>query len=146
MRIRRAVLERTMMIELLRRIGRAKWLPWVGMSPFFLIPLYMMLAGKPWPGLGILAFLSSMYGGILFGGFLGRALNRYVLRRSADFGQRLAAGLSGFGFLFLPPIVGFWSNHHLGTDIEMASLWLHFLWACVGGAAFFCAKPPEPET
>jgi hypothetical protein len=135
-----------MWIELLWKIRRAKWLPWVGMSPFLFIPLYAVFTGRTWPGLGLLAFFSSFYGGILLGRFLGSVLSNYVFRRSQDFGQRLAGGLSGFGFLFLPTVVGLWSNSHLGTDIGLAPLWQHFLWACVGGAIFFCTKLQDPET
>ena len=116
------------------------------MSLIFVPALYALLLGNHWPILAVIAYFLPFYAGGFLGSFLGRLLNKRVVKRSADFGQRRAGGLIGFGFLFLPPIVWSLANRHLGTEIEMASLWLHFLWACVGGLVFFCAKRTKPAT
>lgn len=116
------------------------------MSPFVAIPVAIMMGGELWQGLGVLAVLCSFFGGIFFGSGLGQVLNIHVLKRSVEFGERLSAGLAGFGAFFLPPSMGFWSNHNLGTDIGLSSLWLHYLSACVVGLIFFYTKPASAKT
>ena len=130
-----------MLIEFFKRLKKSKWLPWVGMSPFIIFPLVIMLDGEMGRGVGILAFFGSAFVGIALGGFCGKFLNKRVLMRSAEFGERLGAGLACFGFLFLPALIGSWTNTYLDTDIDMHTLGAHFLWACVGGWLFFVVKP-----
>jgi hypothetical protein len=134
------------MAEGLQKIRLIKWLPWVAAAPLLAILLSLMPGWKLWTGLGLLAFVSSMYLGILLGGVLGRLINLYVLRRPPDLGERLASALSGFGFLFVPPLIGTGANAYLGTEITVESLWLHFLWACVGGLIIFWTKPQKSGT
>jgi hypothetical protein len=106
-----------------------------------------MLAEAQWQrGLGILAFLSSMYVGIALGSFVGHVLAREVFKLSPDYGQRFKAALSAFGFLFLPPLVATWTNVRFDTGIEIAPIWHHFIWACIGGMIFFLSKPSASET
>jgi hypothetical protein len=135
-----------MLTTLLQKLGLRRWLPWIGMSPFVAIPVAIMMGGELWQGLGVLAVLCSFFAGISLGSALGQVMSIHVFKRSSEFGERLSAGLAGFGAFFLPPIIGFWSNHNLGTDIGLSSLWQHHLWACVAGLIFFCAKPAAAKS
>ena len=110
------------------------WLVWIAILAA--VSVYIMLNDQPSRGIGLLVFLSSLYVGILLGSLVGHFLG-LALRLPAPVCARLSASLSAFGFLFLPSLVGTWTNAHLNTGIEIPSLVLVFLWACIGGGVFF---------
>ena len=134
-----------MLIEFFKNMEKSKWLPWVGTAPFILIPFVIMFDGEVARGVGILAFFASMWGGIILGGKFARIISTCVFKVSDDVAKRLTAAFCAFGFLFIPVLVGSFTNANLGTDIEMHSLNAHFLWACVGAGIFFCVKPEDPK-
>lgn len=133
------------MIDFFKKLEKSKWLPWVGTAPFILIPIAIMFGGEIPRGTGILAFFASMWVGIALGGKSARIFATRLLKTSEDIGKRMTAGGSAFGFLFLPVLVGSFTNSNLGTSIEMHSLSAHFLWACVGAGIFFCVNPSADE-
>ena len=116
-----------------------KWQWWISLLPFVLLPLLGIFHGEIWGAVAVLAFLGAFYAGGLIGYLLGKSFSRFI-NASAQFGQRFSAAASGFGIFFLPPLLAAWANTYLGTDIWVASLWLHFFWACVCGAIFFWTK------
>lgn len=135
-----------MLIELLRKLEKLKWLPWVGTAPFILIPIAIMLGGEVSRGVGILAFFASMWVGIILGGKLALIISTHLLKTSDDIGKRLTGAFGAFGFLFLPVLVGSFTNASMGTDIEIHSTGAHFLWACIGAGVFFCVSPKHSES
>jgi hypothetical protein len=134
-----------MITNFFKRIGKSKILPWLGMTPFLIFPAVSLKNGEVWQALAGIAFFGSAFASIAIGPVLGRVLNKHVLKRSSELEERLSAGLVAFSFLFIPALVGSWSNAHLDTSIEMYSLGLHFVWACVGGIVFFSIKAPKPK-
>jgi len=116
---------------LFRSLKNSSWWASLGLRSLGVVWLFPLLGGDVWFGLGITAFFASMFAGIGIGGFVGRNLKLPFPNLTDDCLERLAAGGSIFGFLFLPPLVGSWTNAYLGTDIEMHSLGAHFLWACI---------------
>lgn len=134
-----------MLIEFLKRLEKSKWLPWVVTAPFILIPIVIMFDGEVTRGVGILAFFASMWGGMILGGKFAQFISTRVFKVSDDVAKRLTAAFCAFGFLFIPVLVGSFTNANLGTDIEMYSLSAHFLWACVGAGIFFCVTPKDPK-
>ncbi|MBL4769017.1 MAG: hypothetical protein JKY94_15120 [Rhodobacteraceae bacterium] len=134
-------------IEFFSRLKNSKWVQWVGAAPFLIFLLPVVFDGEMLRGLGILAFFGSMLVGIILGAFSARILNTHFLKCSEDFGKRISAAFSGFGFLFLPSVVGNWTNAYLSTDtdIGMHSLGVDFMWACVVGGIFFCVGPSESK-
>ena len=123
----------------------SKCLTWIGTVPLIIIPLIMMLDGELWRGLGVLAFFSSMIAGVALGAAVAGLLNAHLLKGSDKLVERLRAGFSAFGFLFLPPLVGSWTNAYLNTGIEMTSLGAHFMWASIAGSIFFCISPVSSD-
>jgi hypothetical protein len=134
-----------MLIEFFKKLEKSKWLQWVGTAPFILIPIAVMFGGEVSRGAGILAFFASMWVGIALGGKFAHFVATHLLKTSEDIGKRITAGGCAFGFLFLPVLVGSFTNSNLGTSIEMHSLGAHFLWACVGAGIFFCVSPSADE-
>lgn len=130
-----------MLVELFKKLENSKWLRWVGTAPFIIFPLFIMINGEMWRGIGILAFFASVLLGIVLGNKIAWIFTTHVKAASEAFRKRLSTALSAFGFLFLPPVVGNWSNTYLGTEIEMHSLGVHFVWACAVGVIAFYVKP-----
>lgn len=84
--------------------------------------------------LGFVILIASALAGSVGGELLGHRLQK----RFPKIGEGAGAACSGFGFLFLPPLLAEWTNANLNTEIEMEPLALHFLWACiVAGVLFF---------
>jgi hypothetical protein len=131
----------SMLIAVFRKLENSRWLPWVSISPFVIAPIAMMISGEMWRGLGILAFFGSMPAGVLLGGLVSRVCNRHIPKYYEELGHRFSAFSMGFGFLFLPPLVGTWANANMGTEIGLETLKAHFIWACVGGGLFFFVSP-----
>ena len=134
-----------MLIKFFKRLEKSTWLPWLGMATFILLPIAVMFGGEVSRGAGILAFFASAWVGIILGGRLAHIVSTRFLKSSEDVGKRMVAGGCAFGFLFLPVLVGLFTNANLGTSIEMHSFGAHFLWACVGAGIFFCVGPEKPE-
>ena len=128
-----------MLIELLRKLGKSKWPPLIGLAMFLFFTLYLII-GQKWQGLGFLIFLGSFYLGAWLGGKFGQILNDRMLKQPVEIGQSLIAGFSGFGFLFLPPVIGLWANTYVNFQISVQPLGVHLFWACVGGTILFIAK------
>jgi hypothetical protein len=128
-------------------LKKSSWWAWLGLLLLFVVCLAPLLGDDAWLGLGTSAIFASVFAGIGIGGFVGRNLKLPFPNLSDDCLERLAAGGSIFGFLFLPPLVGSWTNAHLGTDIELHSLGAHFLWACIcAGLGFnFGSSTPDDE-
>jgi len=133
------------MIELFRKLGKSKWTPWIGTAPFIVAVLSVMLEGRSSRVLGILAFFISIFAGIALGVAAAHFLDTHVLRMSDSSAKRLSSAFSCFGFLFLPALVGSWTNVFLDTGIEMHSLSAHFIWACIAGTIAFWAAPAKPK-
>lgn len=129
-----------MQIDFFKNLKNSKWLPWVGVSLFILMPLVVMFHGEMWQWLGISAFFGSMWVGISSGGYIARFITSHFLATSEETRKRLSIAFSAFGFLFLPAVVGSWANTYLNTNIDMHSLGAHFLWACVVGTLLFSFK------
>ncbi len=127
------------------KLEKSKLLPWVGTSPFILIPIAIIFGGEVSRGAGILAFFASIWVGTILGGKFAHIVSTHLLKTSEGINKRMTAGGCAFGFLFLPAIVGSFTNANLGTSIEMHSLGTHFLWACVGAGIFFCVSPEKPS-
>ena len=134
-----------MLVEFFEKLENSKWLPWVGMTPFILIPVVIMFGGEVPKAVGIFAFFASMWAGIYLGGGFARVVFTQFFRVSANGAKRLIAAFSAFGFLFAPVLVGSFTNTNLGTEIEMYSLSVHFLWACFGAAIFFTITPEDSK-
>ena len=134
-----------MLIEFFKKLEKLKWLPWVGTAPFILIPIVIMFNGEVARGVGFLAVFASSFGGIILGGKIAQIISTRVFNVSDDVAKRLTAAFCAFGFLFIPVLVGSFTNANLGTDIEMYSLSAHFLWACVVAGIFFCVTPEDPK-
>ena len=100
-----------------------------------------MLSGEPLQGLGYLAFFVSVWLGIFLGNKFADVLSSRYLGTSEDVGKRFSVAFSVFGFLFLPVLVGKFTNVNMDTDIGMASVGAHFFWACIGAAIIFCVEP-----
>ena len=132
-----------MLIEFFKKLEKSKWLPWVGAAPFILTPFVIMFGGEVARGVGNLAFVASMLGGIILGGSFARIISTRVFKVSDDVAKRFTAAFGAFGFLFIPVLVGSFTNANLGTDIGMHSLSAHFLWACFGAGIFFCVTPED---
>jgi hypothetical protein len=132
-----------MLIEFLKRMAKSNRLSWVGLAPFILIPTGIMFGGEVSRGVVIFAFLASMWVGVLLGGKFALIVSTHLLRASEDIAKRLTAAGCAFGFLFLPALVGLFANANLGTDIELPSVGVHFLGACVGAGIFFCVSPEQ---
>ncbi|MEP3429455.1 MAG: hypothetical protein ABJN98_12290 [Roseibium sp.] len=133
-----------MLLKFFKKLEELKWLPWVGTAPFILIPIAIIFGGKVSRGVGFLAFFASLWVGIILGGMFAHIVSIHLLKTSEDIDKRMTAGGCAFGFLFLPVLVGSFTNANLGTSIEMYSLGAHFLWACVGAGIFFCVCPEKP--
>lgn len=134
-----------MLLEFFKKLEKSKWLPWVGTSPFLLVPIVIMFGGEVARGVGILAFFASMWGGIIMGDKLALIVSTHLLKTSQDIGKRLRAAFCAFGFVFLPVLVGSFTNANLGTEIELHSTGAHFLWACIAAGVFFCVSPDHSE-
>jgi hypothetical protein len=134
-----------MMKDCFKTLRASKWLPWVGTAPFIISSLIVMFNGEVLRGLGILAIFGSMIPGIASGPFVVRILSTHLSRIPQSLEKRLSAALSAFGFLFLPALIGFWSDALLNTGIEMYPLGDHFLWACVGAGIGFCVGHLEEK-
>lgn len=138
-----------MPLDLVRKIGRIPWRPWMG---WLGIPLLAAIAGW-WLEIDFLfragatpLALLGVFGLSLYTGYrTGLFINKHLLKRSEDFGNRLAVACGGFFFLFLPRLGAFLANTYLDTDFELHSLQVHFLWACLGGAVFFFVYPWAKE-
>lgn len=101
------------------------------------ISLIALLIGNGKALLGVLVIFGGAYAGIVLGGALGKALNRHVVRGSADPGDRLKAAGSVFGFLSLPAAVGALIEAQSGITILQHGLGAHLLWACIAAAVGF---------
>ncbi|WP_299722199.1 hypothetical protein [uncultured Tateyamaria sp.] len=134
-----------MLIEFFKKLGKSKWLHWVGTAPFILIPIVIFFGGDVSRGVGILAVLASMWIGVILGGKFALIISTFLLKSSEDIGKRLEVAFCAFGFLFLPVLVGTFTNANLGTDIEMSSMAAHFLGACIGAGIFFCISPEDSD-
>lgn len=134
-----------MLVEFFKRLATAKWLPWLGMLPLIAAPLIVIYGGETWRGLGVFLFIASAFLGVAIGTLLVRLLGTSILKNQGGLRRRMSAALSCFGFLFLPPLVGSWTNSYMNTEIEMHSLNAHFVWACVGAGSFFCISPSVDE-
>ena len=130
-----------MLMNFFKKLEESKWLPWVGMSPFVILPLLVVLDGEAARGIGIFVFLASAFAAVFFFGKLGVWIAKRLLKASENVTNRVAAAFSAFGFLFLPVLVGTYTNANMGTDIDMHSIGAHFLWACCGAALFFSVSP-----
>ena len=130
-----------MLMNFFKKLEESKWLPWVGILPFVILPFLVVLDGETARGIGIFAFFASAFVGILWCGNLGGFIAERVLKASENLTSRIAAAFSAFGFLFLPVLVGTYTNANMGTDIDMHSIGAHFLWACCGAALFFSVSP-----
>ena len=130
-----------MLVEFFKKLEKSKWLPWVGMLPFVILPLLVVIDGEAARGVGMFAFLASTFLAGFLGGKLGAFIAERILEASENLTSRIAAAFSAFGFLFLPVLVGTYTNANLGTNIDMNSIGAHFLWACCGAALFFSVSP-----
>lgn len=92
-----------------------------------------------------MGLFGSACAGVVMGGLLARLLNNQLLKRLKDFGKRLAAGFSVFGFLCLPSLVGVWSNLHLNAGMAIYSLKTSTLLALLGGGITFMFSPSSSE-
>ncbi len=126
----------SMLIKLFKKLEESKWLPWVGTAPFILIPIAIVFGGEITKAAGVFAFFASMWLGIVLGGKIANVVSIHLLKASEDANKRMTSGGCAFGLLFLPALVGSFTNSNLGTSIEMRSLGAHFLWACIGAGSF----------
>ncbi|MEP4249308.1 hypothetical protein [Tateyamaria sp.] len=126
-----------MLIAWIERIENSKHTRRLAAVAFILLIVAVVLDGRFGIVLQALVLVVSFFGsacvGVVIGGFLARQLNNQILKRSTEFGKRLAAGFSVFGFLFLPALVGFWANLYLNAGIVMYSLEASILLALLGG-------------
>lgn len=129
-----------MQFEFFKMLKKSKWLSWFSLAPFIITPIVVVFNGEMLQGVGILAFFGSMWLGVVLGGTIARVITARFLTASESFGEGLTAAFCAFGFLFVPALVGSWTNTYLNTDIKMYSLAAHFLWACLGGGIFFVAS------
>lgn len=130
-----------MLMEFFKKLEKSKWLPLVGMSPFIIFLLLMVLDGEAALGVGIFAVFASAFVAVLLCGKLGAFIAERALKASENLTSRIAAAFSAFGFLFLPVLVGTYTNANMGTDIDISSIGAHFLWACCGAVLFFSVSP-----
>jgi hypothetical protein len=135
-----------MLTEFFKKLGKSKWLPWLSISPFIFVPLAIIFGGEVSRGIGFLAFFASMWAGVFLGGKFALVASKYLLKTSVDVSKRLSAAFSAFGFLFLPVLVGLFTNAYMGTDIGIQSIGTHFLSACFGAAVFFSISPENTES
>lgn len=89
----------------------------------------------------LFAFFVSAWVGISLGARCVHILSGRFIKPSEDIKKRMSASGSAFGFLFLPVLVGLYTNANLGTNIELYSLGVHFLWACIGACIVFYLRP-----
>ena len=134
-----------MIVKVFENLEKSKWLPWVGIAPCIIIPISIMYYGEMWRGLGLLLFLASLWVGVTSGGYLAHLIVARILCASPDTVKRFSGAGSVFGFLFLPPAVGHWTNTHLETDIGLYPLGDHFLWVCIASGAAYFITPPDSE-
>lgn len=132
-----------MLIKFFEKLEKSKWLPWVAIAPFILTPIAVMFGGEVSRGAGLLAVFASMWVGIALGGKFAHFVSVHLLKTSEDVKKRMIASGFAFGLMFIPVLVGSFTNTYLGTSIEMHSLGGHFLWACIGAGIFFCVGPEE---
>lgn len=130
-----------MSMNFFKKLEETKWLPWVGMLPFIILPLLVVLDGEPARGVGIFAVFASAFVAVLLCGKLGAFTAERALKASENLTSRIAVAFSAFGFMFLPVHVGTYTNANMGTDIDMHSIGAHFLWACCGAVLFFSVSP-----
>ncbi len=90
-------------------------------------------------------FFASVWLGVFLGGKSAQVVCTHLLKTTEGFTQRLSIAFGAFGFLFLPVLVGLFTNANMGTDIGMHSLGAHFLWACVGAGFFFYISSENTE-
>lgn len=95
--------------------------------------------------MGILALFCSAWAGLFLGSYVARFITTRLLTTSENFGKRLAAAFSAFGFVYLPHVVGSWTNTFLNTNMDMGSSGEHFSLACLGAVIFFCVSPAKSE-
>ncbi|MEP2891454.1 hypothetical protein [Tateyamaria sp.] len=126
-----------MLIAWIERIENSKHTRRLVAVAFILLIIAVVLDGSFGTVLKALVLVVSLFGsacaGIVMGGVLARLLNNQILKRSTEFGKRLTAGFSVFGFLFLPALVGFWANLYLNAGIVIYSLEASILLALLGG-------------
>jgi hypothetical protein len=134
-----------MLIKFFRKLGTSRWLPWVGTAPFLLMPVAIMFGGEVSKGLGYLAVFASIWVGITLGAKVAQIVSTRIFKVSEDVAERLTAAFCAFGFLFVPVLVGSFTNANLGTEIGMHSLRAHFIWACVGAGIVFWVIPEDPK-
>ena len=139
-----------MLIDWVQKIENSKAVRWVGMVGVPVLVAAVIYDGKLGAVLSVLGWFLGVFGsayvGIIVGGFLARVLNKRLFKISEELGERLTAGFSCFGFLFVPPVCGAWANAYLGTETSLFSLWAHFLCAVFGGALFFSFPSKRHES
>ncbi|WP_133489032.1 hypothetical protein [Aliiroseovarius marinus] len=134
-----------MIVKFFENLEKSRWLPWVGTAPFIIAPLAIMYYGEMWRGIGFALFVVSIWLGIASGGFLARLISARMLSASPDTAKRLSGAGNVFGFLFLPPAVGHWTNTHLDTEIGLHPLGAHLLWACIASGVAYFITPQDFE-
>lgn len=93
----------------------------------------------------MLAFFASLWVGLILGGKVALVISSSFLKSFEDIGKRLTSALSIFGFLFLPALVGSFTNAKLSTSIELHPIGVHFLWACFAAGIAFFVSPEHFE-
>ena len=134
-----------MRLEVFRKLAKSKWLPWVGMAPFVIIPVVMMFGGETFQGIAVLALIASMWAGIILGDKFTYLVAGRVLKANEQTVKRARSAGTAFGFLFVPASVATFLDATLGTEILSHPLSVHFLWACAGAALFDFAASRHPK-
>ena len=111
------------------------------LAPFIIFPLLIVVDGEAARGIGIFAFFASAFVAVFRCRKLGVLVAQRLLKASENLTRRILAAFDAFGFLFLPVLVGTFTNANMGTDIDMHSIGAQVLWACCGAALFFCVSP-----
>lgn len=126
------------------KLGKSRWVRWVGTAPFVVLPAYVMFQGDFWGGLGILTLFVILFGSATLGRFLADQLANFASCPS-DTRFRLKSALGAFGFLFVPTVVGAMANSYFEMDFDIYPVWVIFLWASCVGVFFFFFDSPESK-
>jgi len=131
-----------MLAEFFRKLGKSKWLPWVGKAPLFVFLILVIIDGEVPHEVVVLAGLLSLWIGVFLGVQFGLFISTCLLRASEEFGERLQGAFAVFGFLVLPALVASSTIGNLGIGRSFGA---HFLGACVVSGIAFCVAPKPPD-
>jgi len=131
-----------MIIDLLKRLKRSGWLDWIVFAAMLAIfsipPLALLFIGENLRGLGLFAFVFSVFLGPLIGVKFAQILTTTLFNDSSDIGQRLSDTLGFLGFALLPFLVAVWTNSKLGTMIGIVSTPAHLFFVGIVAVVIFC--------